>query len=249
MNILTRRVLCLVAVGGLLVACVIAASEPAKPQDKPAAETVSGKEKDALRGMHRNAVEIFVDRPGFGVRRLVMNLDDLITGPKSPAEVNAKPRQADPDKPAPKAEKKPSHYAVQDVLIESHYGRFATDDGKEVWQLRKFHLVGLVKHAEPVVYLTDKNPKKFDDDPKAAKGIPTRKVDDFEKAALAAIRNGEPLIAEKTGKDLRVLAPIFAGKRCTSCHDQGTLLGGFTYEMERVAHDPKKDGIRRPGGR
>ena len=245
MNVLTRRVLCLVAVGGLLAACAMTASEPAKP----VAEAVTAKEKVALRGLHRNAVEIFIDRPGFGVRRLVMNLDDLVTGPKSLAEPNAKPRQPDAEKPAPKAEKKPSHYAVQDLLIESHYGRFDTDDGKEAWQLRKFHLVGLVKSAEPVVYLADKNPKKREDEPKAEKDIPTRDVDAFEKAALAAIRNGESLVAEKSDKDLRLLAPIFAGKRCAACHNEGALLGGFTYELERVAHDPKLDGVRRPRGR
>lgn len=253
MNVLTRRLLCLVAVGGLLVACAITASEPAKPLDKPLdkPEAATAKEKATLTMLHHNAVEIFVDRPGFGMRRMMMNLDDLLVGPKSLAERNAKPRQPGPEKPdtekpAPKAEK-PSHYAVQDLLVEGGYGRFATDDGKETWQLSKFHLVGLVKHDDPVVYLTDSNPKKREDKPKAAKDIPTRKVDDFEKAALAAIRNGEPMLAEKSSKTMRVLAPIFAGKRCTACHDQGTLLGAFTYEMERVAHDPEKDGVRRLG--
>lgn len=131
MNVLSRTTLCLVAVGGLLTACAMTASEPAKP----VAEAATDKEKVALRGLHRNAVEIFVDRPGFGIRRLVMNLDDLVTGPKSLAELNAKPRQPGPEKPDaekpdPKAAKKPSHYAVQDVLMEQG-GRFATDDGKD----------------------------------------------------------------------------------------------------------------------
>ena len=239
----SRKMLGLTA-GGLLAACAVAAPEPAEP----AAEAVTAKEKLALRRLHHNAVEIFVDRPGFGVRRLVLNLDDLVTGPKSLAEVYAEPRQADQEKPAPKADKKPSHYAVQDLLIERG-GRFPTDDGKESWQLRKIHLVGLVKHAEPVVYLADSNPKKRDDEPEAGKDIPTRDVDAFEKAALAAVRDGEPLKAEKSGKDMRVLAPIFAGRRCTACHDRGLLLGGFTYELERVAYDAAKDGVRPPRGR
>src|SRR5262245_6269622 len=236
--------LCLAAACGLLAVCAVAAPEPAKP----VAEAVSAKEKLALHRLYRNAVEIFVDRPGFGVRRLVMNLDDLVTGSKSLAESNANAQQADPEKPAPKADKKPSHYAVQDLLIE-RAGRFPTDDGKESWQLRKFHLVGLVKHAKPVVYLADRNPKKRDEEPKADKDIPTRDVDAFEQAALAAIRDGEPLKAEKSGNDMRLLAPIFAGKRCTVCHDQGLILGGFTYELERVAYDAEKDGVRPPRGR
>lgn len=244
MNVLSRTTLCLAVGCGLLTACAMTASEPAKL----VAEAATDKEKVALRGLHRNAVEIFIDRPGFGIRRLVMNLDDLVTGPKLLAELNAKPRQLDADKPEPKAEKKPSHFAVQDLLVE-RYGRIPTDDGQETWQLRKFHLVGLVKKDEPVVYLAERSPKTRDDEPKAAKDIPTRKVDDFEKAALATVRNGEPMLAEKTGKNLRVLAPIFAGKRCVACHDQGTLLGAFSYEMERVAHDPAKDGVRPPRGR
>ena len=63
---------------------------------------------------------------------------------------------------------------------------------------------------------------------------------------MAAVRNGEPLVAETSGKALRLLAPIFAGQRCTTCHDRGTLLGGFTYELERVAYDAEKDAARRP---
>lgn len=251
MNTSTRKMLGLVAAVGLLVACAITASEPAKP-----AETVSDKEKAALGNLHRNAVEIFIDRPGFGIRRLVLNLDDLLTGPKSLAERNAKSEikseLTDLTKPGPmadpKAAKKPSHYAVEDVLLQWGYGRFATDDGKETWKLDKFHLVGLVKKDDPVVYLADKNPKKFGEEAKADKDIPTRAVNDFEKAALAAIRNGEASVAEKNGKAMRLLAPIFAGKRCAACHDEGTLLGAFTYELERVAHDPKLDG-ERPGRR
>jgi hypothetical protein len=244
MGIPSRILLGLATAGGLLAACTLAAPEPAKP----VAEAVTAKEKLALHGLHHNAVEIFVDRPGFGARRLRMNLDDLVAGPKSLADVTAEPRQADEPKPAPMADKKPSHYAVQDLLIE-RAGRFPTDDGRESWQLRKFHLVGLVKHAAPVVYLADTNPKKRDEEPKAGKDIPTRDVDAFEKAGLAGIRGGEPLQAEKSGKDMRLLAPIFAGKRCTACHDRGVLLGCFTYELERVAYDAEKDGVRPPRGR
>jgi hypothetical protein len=244
MGILSRNMLRLTAAAGLLAAWATGAAEPAQP----IAEAVTAKEQLALRRLHHHAVEIFVDRPGFGVRRLVMNLDDLVTGPKSLGEANARPEQAVQETPAPQAEKPPAHYAVQDLLT-GQAGRFPTDDGKETWQLRTVHLVGLVKHAEPVVYLVDGHPTKRGEAPKAAKDIPTRAVDAFEKAALAALRAGEPLKAEKRGKGLRLVAPIFAGRRCTGCHDQGLLLGGFTYALERVAHDAEKDGVRPPRGR
>lgn len=232
MRSLSRSALCLVAGIGLLAACVLTASEPAKP----AAAAVTDKEKKSLHALHHQAVDIFVDRPGFGIRRLVLNLDDIMTAPKSLAEA-----YADKDKLSPKDQKKPSHFAVADMLMEQ-CGRLATDDGKETWQLKKFHLVGLLKQAEPVVYLEDKDPKKRGEEPKPAKDIPTRALDTFEKAALKTLRGGEPLVAERSDKTMRVMAPIYAGKRCAACHEPGTLLGGFTYELERVAYDPAKDG-------
>jgi hypothetical protein len=230
----------LAVVGGLLTVYVASAIDPAKP----AAEAISKQEQQALKELHHNAVEIFVDRPGFGIRRLVMNLDDLITAPKSLADLYKDSQQADQPKPDPKADKKPSHYAVQDLLVERG-GRFPTDDGKESWQLSKLHLVGLVKHKEPVVYLEDRNPKERNEAPKAETEIPTRALDAFEKTALAAIRGGESMKAEKSGKSIRLMAPIYAGQRCTACHDRGALLGGFTYELKREAYDEKKDGKRR----
>jgi hypothetical protein len=242
MNTLTPRMLWQAVVGGLLVACAGVAQEPAKP----AAGEVTDKEKLALGRVHRNAVEIFVDRPGFGVRRLALDLKDLLARPNSLADQDP-PTRGDAERPAPKAANKPSHYAVRDLLLQRG-GRIPTDDGKETWRVREVYLVGLVANAEPVVYLVDGNPKKNDEKPKDRKDIPTRGLDAFEKAAVAAVRGGEPLKAEKNGKDIRLLAPIFAGKRCTACHDQGALLGGFTYELERVAYDPEKDGVR-PKGR
>lgn len=229
------------AVAGLLLVCAGRANESAQP----VMQAVTDEEKVGLGHLHRNAVEIFVDRPGFGVRRMIPNLEDLLTRPKSLAESDAAGR-ADPAPPARQADGKPSHYAVRDLLIQRG-GRFPTDDGKETWQVREVYLVGLVSQAGPVVYLVDGNPKKADEKPKDRKDIPTRELDAFEKAGLAAIRDGDPLKAEKNGKDMRLLAPIFAGNRCTACHDRGALLGGFTYELERVAYDPEKDGTRRPG--
>lgn len=229
------------AAAGLLVACAGLANEPAKPVP----EAVTDKEMVGLRHLHHNAVEIFVDRPGFGVRRLVLNLDDLLTRPKSLAEPDAAER-ADTNPPAPQAKGKPAHYAVRDLLIERG-GRFPTDDSKETWQVQEVYLVGLVAQAAPVVYLVDGNPRKGDEKPKDRKDIPTRELDAFEKAALAAIGDGDSLKAEKNDRKMRFMAPIFAGNRCTACHDRGALLGGFTYELERVAYDPEKDGVRRPG--
>ena len=89
------------------------------------------------------------------------------------------------------------------------------------------NLIGLVKHAEPVVYLTGKAK-----DPKEVK---TREPDDFEASALDALRNGEDLKAEKEGTKMRAVGPIYAGKRCTACHERGLFLGAFSYRLELAA--------------
>ena len=79
--------------------------------------------------------------------------------------------------------KKPSHYAVRDLLIE-RAGRFPADDGGASWQLRQLHLVGLAKHAAPVVYLADRHPRGRDEEPKAEEDIPTRGVDAFARGGI-----------------------------------------------------------------
>jgi hypothetical protein len=224
----------------ILIAGSLAAGACAGPG--PDAVAVSENEKQALRQLHRAAVEIFVDRPGFGIRRLALNVDDLVGDPKSQSETKGPGAAAKPD---PKAAKEPPHYAVRDMLVE-RTGRFATDDGEATWQVRQFNLVGLVKHRVPVVYLTDEKPKTRGETPKAGTDIPTRKPDGFESAALEGIRGGELLRAEKKGEVLRAFAPITAGLRCVACHERGALLGGFAYELERVAYDPAKDGVRPP---
>lgn len=203
----------------------------------PDLAAVSEKEKTALRHLHRTAVEIFVDRPGFGIRRLALNVDDLVGDAKSQTETKGPGAAAKPDSKAP------SHYAVRDALLD-RVGRFATDDGEATWRVREFHLVGLVKHSVPVVYLADANPKTRAEGPKAGVDIPTRKLDAFETAALEAVRGGELLRAERKGSGIRSFAPITAGQRCVACHDRGSLLGAFSYELERVAYDPAKDGVR-----
>jgi len=91
-------------------------------------------------------------------------------------------------------------------------------------------LVGLVKNPNPVVYESNKMPGMKD-----IKDLPTRDLNVFELQALDSIRTGEEFVAHKNGKNIRMMAPIYAGNRCTACHDQkGQLLGAFTYTLERV---------------
>ncbi len=166
--------------------------------------------------LHRTTVEIFIDRPNFGKRRMILPLQDVVTAPK----VEPKKDAPEKDPPAPKADaeqpaKKP-HYPVEpttedgksDTFLGALRSQFATDDKKEVLKIRKVQLIGLVMHKEPVVYDTDKMP-----DMKEPKEVPTRALDEFEKKALEAIRGGDNLKAEKrTNKEIRMVGAIYAGQ-------------------------------------
>jgi hypothetical protein len=224
-----------------LLTAVVALAAPAPT---PPPDPLTDAEKLGLQRLHRNAVEIFVDRPGFGVRRMPLPIEDVVTAPKSSSGKDAPGKGGEPQVGGPVAEKpKEPHFAVQDTVDKWGLGRVPTDDKKEQWKVSKIQLVGLVTHKNPVAYQADKVP-----DMKEAKDVPTRELDAFEKAALEALRGGENLKAERRGKEVRVLGPIYAGARCVKCHEQkGQLLGAFSYTLERVPVEPEKDkNIRGP---
>jgi hypothetical protein len=216
-------------------------AEVTPPSLPPAPAPLTEQEQQGAAWMHRNAVEIFIARPGFGLRRMPLAVDEFVTGPKSLSQKD--PANKFPGFGTPfvyieekAGEKKAIHYPVQDIVGGWGFDRIAAEDPKEQWKLRKVYLVGLVKHPEPVVYLTDTVP-----DMKEPKDVPTRELDAFEKASLESLRGGENLRGEKRGKGMRALGPIYAGAACVKCHDQkGQLLGAFTYTLERVPVPPQE---------
>jgi hypothetical protein len=230
----------LVAPGATALSAAPAPVPTTSPADGP-----SEGEMKAIAWMHRNTVEMFIDRPGFGIRRLILPLDDVVKGPKAQGNKGAadkSPRDAGAF-PLIKAKKpnEKTHYDVQDAVGKPDPlvggSQILTDDHKEQWVVGKVQLVGLVKHKEPVAYVTEKMPAMKD-----VKEVPTRELNDFEKNALDAIRGGDNLNAEKVGKEMRVLGPIYAGQRCTTCHEnKGQLLGAFSYQLERVPIETEKN--------
>jgi hypothetical protein len=218
--------------------------QEAEVKTTPLPPVLTEQEKQGAAWMHRNTVEIFIARPGFGLRRMPLSVEEFVTWPKSLSQndaENKRPRFGMPfvyefEKPGEKP--KTVHYPVRDLVGGWGFDRIQTEDQKEQWQLRTVHLVGLVKNPEPTVYLTDKVP-----DMKEAKDVPTRELDAFEKAALETIKGGEDLAIEKRGKELRMLGPIYAGNACVKCHEQkGRLLGAFTYALDRVPVPPEANG-------
>ncbi len=227
----------------LFAAVALAAPAPIAPPTEPLTDT----EKAGIGSLHHYTVENFIDRPNFGIRRMPVRIDDLLTNPKATPKPDAKDKTAPVANPVPPPQveqpgnkAKEPHYAVQDLFGNDGQFRILTADKKEAWKVRKVQLVGLLKNPTPVVYLTDKMPDMKE--AKEAKEVPTRELDVFEKAALETIKGGESVKAEKHDKTMRVLGPIYAGQRCVKCHEQkGQLLGAFSYELERVPFDAEKE--------
>lgn len=215
--------------GGLLAFNLFAEPKPIVPPKATSSDSVTDAERKYLAALHRNTVEVFIDRPGFGVRRLHQPYADIIAAPK-PLVSNDQGSIPEPEKPKFEAKRpakdKDSHFSFQE-MIKGHFGGFPPSE-TEWWSVSKVQLVGLTKNPKPVVYDAVSVPGM-----KGARDIPTRELDAFEKLALESLRSGENLIIERHGKEMRVMGPIYAGKQCLACHDKpGEMLGAFTYVLE-----------------
>src|SRR5947209_5175483 len=100
-SLMKRQRICLVCMGFLIVAvgALIASSLPAAPkpmssEKRAPSDPVSDKERMNVAALHRNVVEIFVDRPLFGVRRTLPNwFNDIVLPPKTDTESSAQKDQ------------------------------------------------------------------------------------------------------------------------------------------------------------
>jgi hypothetical protein len=213
----------------------------------------------ALARLHNEAVTKFISSPGFGMSRMPVWPQKVIkewTIPWwSPGEL---------DKETPIAGKKDLELIHQASLKDFSTGkldvplinagpdlfRIPTEQekkavaagGKEkTWEIKSLDLVGLVKHKEPVVYVSEKLP-----DMKDLKDTPTRPADLFEFTAIEALQKGDNLFVRGKDNTIRMLGAIRAAKQCLSCHDanaEGDLLGAFSYTM-RVAEYKLGQGFR-----
>jgi hypothetical protein len=98
------------------------------------------------------------------------------------------------------------------------------------WLVDSLLLVSLLKHEQPVVYLSEHLPRM--DELHEAK---TRPLDPFEAAELPALQRGEDLRVHYTTNRIRLLGSIRAARPCLSCHqaERGDLLGAFSYRLRR----------------
>jgi hypothetical protein len=102
--------------------------------------------------------------------------------------------------------------------------------GGEEWVVDNVDLLSLLRHAEPVAYVSANLPRMDE-----LKQAPTRPLDTFESAGLKRLCAGEGLIVGEHENRVRLLGAIRATLQCQECHgaERGDLLGAFSYTLRR----------------
>jgi hypothetical protein len=107
------------------------------------------------------------------------------------------------------------------------------------WRIVQLELVSLLKHDEPVAYVSDHLPRM-----KELREAPTRPLNAFERDALTQLEAGEDLVVQTLPNTLQMFGSLRALWQCTNCHQvqKGTLLGAFSYRLRRDPAVPQPPG-------
>lgn len=109
----------------------------------------------------------------------------------------------------------------------THYPKF-TAYGYATWRIDSLDLISILKHKEPVAYLSKHLPRMEE-----LRDAPTRPLDEFEREHLGKVRAGQDLSAAMGARRVRMIGAIRAQERCLSCHTakENDLLGAFSYDL------------------
>lgn len=207
-----------------------------------------------LSRLHQDAVDLFVNNPGFGVARVAYpNEASLAASPrKGPVPIQPGPHPTATWSPGglgpPSAADETSLGRVLDASIldfvnpggfglfkdRQHVAGFETHrfsqapDPVDQWKVQALELVSLLLHDEPKVYVSSDLPQMD-----RLHGVPTRPLDRFEEFGLDAMRRGDDIFISQVDEGVRMLGAIRSTKTCVSCHggDRGDLLGAFSYVL------------------
>lgn len=104
---------------------------------------------------------------------------------------------------------------------------------QQVWLLRQLDLISLLKHPEPVAYVSADLPRMDE-----LRHAPTRDLDVFEHKALAALQRGEDIEVASNREQIRMVGSLRAAEQCLRCHhvEHGDLLGALSYRLQAVEH-------------
>jgi hypothetical protein len=213
-----------------------------------------------LEELHEHAVEVFINRPSFGVARMSgLSERDLKIGQRGGSPLAQPGTRLPPASLAASADVSLSQAQQEKLdkeLADAHrsgivdfvhppgFGyfrdlrhvagfqehQFSRAPKVEHWRLQTLDLVGLVLHEGPVVYVSDHLPRMDE-----LRGAPTRPPDEFEAGGLKALRGGEDLYLRAGADAGRALGAVRSMKQCLSCHggQRGDLLGAFSYTFSR----------------
>jgi hypothetical protein len=220
----------------------------------------------ALRRLHDDKVNLFITNQGFGVtRHMRVSEEDFIELPKGTGPIPQPVPRASPSglppgtsMPTANASEDPVSIHNESVLRFTNFNGFGyfkdrqhvagflphrfdqvPDSAKERLKVETIDLVSLLRHAEPVAYVSADLPRMDE-----LRRAPTRPLDAFELAGLTQIRAGEDLVSIEAESQLRMLGSIRNLKQCVDCHggERGDLLGAFSYTLRRVGTATAGDG-------
>lgn len=104
--------------------------------------------------------------------------------------------------------------------------------------VRRAELIGVARHAEPVVHLAGlSGPLHRGSSGAAWPPAYVRALTQVEAAALAELRAGAPLTLYAAPGEFRLMGPIDARADCLRCHTgakEGQLLGALSYSLGRL---------------
>jgi hypothetical protein len=206
-----------------------------------------------LRRLHEGTTDAFVNSPGFGVMRMMPgptaeSLKDRSDRPETPSQPGSPSvwGQGEPFELSPPADRESlaglHTGGLLDFVNPQGWGyvqrrdrvagflphRFSKVPEAETWTVQRVELVGLLKHPEPVVYLSDRLPAMAE-----LRDAPTRPLDAFETAGLEEVRRGDDGFAARRGDAARFVGGIRSARQCVECHggERGDLLGAFSYTL------------------
>lgn len=108
------------------------------------------------------------------------------------------------------------------------FSAMPTFDRASAWKLDSLELISLLKHAEPVAYVSRELPRMD-----KLREAPVRPLTEHERAMLDGLRRGEDLQVRSVPDRIRMLGAIRAAEQCQRCHEveRGALLGAFSYKL------------------
>jgi hypothetical protein len=113
-----------------------------------------------------------------------------------------------------------------------HYpvNRPASSYGVGHWRFESLDLISLLKHPEPVAYVSKHLPRMDE-----LRDAPTRPLDELEAEHLAKLRAGEEVSSAQGPRRVRMMGAIRARADCLKCHsvEPNELLGAFSYDLRR----------------